>query len=271
MNEKNERKTVNEEEEKDNKLLRRAFRWSYPMSEKLVSQRLIQANFSHEASVIIPNTTIAADITEAEKKQVKGLDFELLRGIDRVNTSFRNVEIIPLDRWKTQLKYYIPWSLDKSQENYQKIIKPWRVPAGYHHKFITVHRKLAKKIIHHHFRDEDEFLGVFEPEEARKKVEEWKKRDRCPRCGDDFHGIGSRLEMEDTTVVNPLPEWSFFWESTGCLTRNGYKSLLGAFESWAKTRCARASAIMANLVSPGIYDKMTKLLSKDRTEDQEKD
>jgi len=95
-----------------------------------------------------------------------------------------------------------------------------------------------------------------------------KVTNKCPRCNSVIEISWGRptFEEQETTIVYPYPEWSFFFEATRCLPEESFNRLRNAFSCWAKDKCGHAIAVMSSLVSPNVYDEIAKTFKTNKPE-----
>ena len=252
--------TENEEKKSDD-LLSRAFRFpKHTLLEQQVCQRILQATFSIDDSVIVDNTTIAVLMMENESKKqdFKGLDFNQFNKFAEINSSIKNH--FSYTDHHPNLVYSIPWSFQPTLENYEYYIKDWHKVnqefCAYHIKQnVTISRRYS-----HHYRTISEscnhVLSYFNP--TKEDLDTHLKLnipDYCPKC--DYSIVRRDLVHEKILVVEfNAPRWSLFFETTNCLSIRGLKQIKTAFETYAKKYCLNAINILSNFVSPKTYDEM---------------
>jgi hypothetical protein len=278
-----ENRDKNGEQEKSEKLLSRAFRFpKYGMLERQVCQRLLQATFSTIDSVFIKNITIAVLMMEPQtKKQKIDLDFSLFHKIAKISSSFQKVSWFKDQHGRTV--YSVPWGF-KTSEDFKNFIEPWyegniRFWGDYIKTNVTEGARIRHEpsgmdcsSCHYPLFLFDSFHHNIVGKNATDseiKNYIWKLLpNNCPKCGDR---IAERdLDSEIVMVVDHnAPQWSLFFEASGCLTHTGLNSLKNSFETWAMEFCTDANNVLSNLVSPATYDEVFKLFSKEKREEKE--
>jgi hypothetical protein len=281
-----ENRDPNGEQEKSEKLMKRAFRQSQNMLERTTCQRILQATFTTKDRVIIENITIA--VGELEKQQtnlkIKGLDFALLKRLARVNSSLQKATFFKDSH--RRIVYSVPWTFEITPENFKLYIKPW-----YQNNIINFWGPYIKKNVMEGFKVLHEcghvlFIGDWFTEKAvgkdasQRELKDyvWKKLpENCPKCGDRIEIGGGRyflrrcnISSESINVVDyGAPRWSLFFEASTCLKLSGLQQLKASFEAYAKEICLEAKGILSNWVSPNIYDQMMKLfMEKEKREEK---
>jgi hypothetical protein len=267
---------VSEENSRDTELLKDAFRWKKPIIEKLTMQRLFQATTSHDPFIIIEHTVNAANMVEAQNQQVKGIDFEEMRKLSKLNFAFHNVTKREVPEAYKLFAYCINFPFSGNLENYKKYIEEWKVPTNYYPSMIRNHRIESVKVIHKpgYSFDCKKTLYVASAEDMetlktltcnqRKKYYNETLPAICPHCNRPINTDWFYPEYEEkrTTIVHPHPEWSFFFEVITCLSEEGFHRLRNAFSCWAKDKCGHAIAVMSSLISPTVYDEVAELFKK---------
>jgi hypothetical protein len=276
MSEKDEK----EENSRDKELFKNAFRWRKPIIEKLTMQRLFQATMSHDPFIIIEHTVNAASMVETQKQKVKGLDFEEMRKLSKLNFAFHNVTKREIPNYQGIFAYCINFPFAGNLENYKTYIEEWKVSPSYYPSMIRKHRIASYKITHKDSYSFDcrktlyvasaEDMKTLKELTAKKRIQYYydKLPDKCPKCN-GYIGISwgqPSFEEQETTIVHPHPEWSFFFEAATCLAEEGYNRLRNAFSCWAKDKCGHAIAIMSSLISPNVYDEIAKMFKTNKPE-----
>jgi hypothetical protein len=89
----------------------------------------------------------------------------------------------------------------------------------------------------------------------------------CPRCGKSLGRDGDEtLGLYLGNILDPNPEWSYFYAATECLTEESAKNLRNAFEHWAIPILEEAKMVMAKYVSPQTYEDIAKLFMERKEE-----
>jgi hypothetical protein len=272
---------MSEENSRDTELIKNAFRWRKPIIEKLTMQRLFQATMSHDPFIIIEHTVNAASMVEAQNQQVKGLDFPEMRKLSKLNFAFHNVTKREVPNIYGLFAYCINFPFNSTHENYRTYIEEWKVPPSYYPSMIRQHRIDSYKVIHkdhYSYLDCKQTLFVADAEDMKileklnhnGRIKYYRDRlpSTCPNCNRPIRAdwLNQDFIEQSTTIVHPVPEWSFFFEAATCLAEEGYNRLRNAFSCWAKDKCGHAIAIMSSLISPNVYDEIAKMFKTNKPE-----
>jgi hypothetical protein len=274
-----ENNNENVENSRDIELFKNAFRWKKPVMEKLVMQRLFQATTSHDPYIIIEHTANAASMVETQDQKVKGLDFDLMRKLSKLNFAFHHATKREVPESYGLFAYCVNFPFDSSQENYKEYIEEWKVLLNYYPSMIRQHRIESIKVIHKEntssfdkcnqtiyvaTAEDMKIIKNFESSSERKHFYRKKLPERCPSCNRPINIDWFRPDYEEipTTIVYPFPEWSFFFEAASCLAEDAFNRLRNSFSCWAKDKCGHAIAVMSSLISPNVYDEVAELFKK---------
>jgi hypothetical protein len=273
-----EKKKGLQEAEEDVDLVKKATRPPRSgVTERLVCQSLFQGTFSDLPSKMINHLCVATMscaklMIDEEPDAQLPFDLEQINRIYALNLSFMNAVFSPHD--KGEKKVCIPWGFPETEENYTLYIKPWcmNVPIGAYHVYIRGFRKKGCVIQHtntHYsqsvFDNDPPFCNyIF----AWATKEDWKTKIaelagqyvKCPVC---HRQLGKdetdHLEAYDGNVLDPNPEWEYFYRATEFLMEASARNLRNAFEHWAIVILEKAKMDMARFVSPQTYEDIARL------------
>jgi hypothetical protein len=257
------------------------------VTERLVCQSLFQGTFSDLPSKMIDHLCVAAmGCAKLMKDESETLPYDLdeINRIYTLNMSFMNVVFSPygLDRNRTgEQVASIPWGFAPTEENYKLYILPWRnnLPLNFFTGYIRGFRKQGAVIRHTNTSYND---GPFSTapnycsyEFARATIEDAKavlaelqeEYAQCPMCHRYLGGqADDHLELQIGNIMNPEPEWEFFFVATKCLTEDSARNLRNAFQHWAIPKLENAKMEMALFVSPQTYEDIAKLFMGEKEE-----
>ncbi len=118
-------------------------------------------------------------------------------------------------------------------------------------------------------------MAVGKDASEREQIKYLKKMlpKNCPKCNKQICLVTRGIWYECNVYSKPIlvidygaPRWKLFFETSGCLTHSGYKTLKTSFETWAKGFCMDAINVLSNLISPSTYDEMMKLFVNKKLE-----
>jgi len=262
-------------EDKTKKLVEKAFRKKTGINERLLCMRLIQATFSTDTKSIIANTCMAASmVEEGYPDKLKDFDFRKFRIMKQIYSDINQTEEGKLklprrgeyDHYPRYARIFpIPWSIEFTEDVYNKHISPWMSFLDYEPSGIVMHRKKMTQLRHANelygyamcSKGCNNVLDFVNPEGADTKEKEWIGK-KCPHCKEKIEE--DAIVQETDNYIDKNPEWSFFFEASQRLTLSGFKALRSAFYSWTKDECGKALMIMGRLVSQNIYDEVVKQL-----------
>jgi hypothetical protein len=180
---------------------------------------------------------------EPEELETLNIDLNEVRGLSSVAHSLLSAGKRRITREYTEYEVVsIPWAFNETEENFDRFIRPWYRNTEYWAMFITKHRKWRTQIVHkeRYYNEFDEWVTcnyilldipyTSDKKELAKAIEKWLYKD-CPRCGERIYK--SDLEIEEYSVLNSDPFWSFFFEASKYLTVTGYEKMKAAFVSYA--------------------------------------
>lgn len=225
--------------------------------EHLLSQFMAQAVICTDPLKRIKIVTEAALMIPESERNSLAIDYGRIKVLNFVSNALLNPSIRKPEKGFDIVS--IPWGFPENEQNFKDFIAPW-----FNYKVL-----FWPDLIKEHI----EIWRVWEcrwcgEELARRKLPYSDKPEmprKCPKCKKEVISRYGKIDWSRRYNIRKItqnPFWSYFYEVSQCLSKEGYDSLRLDFCAWAMPQAQLFLAELARAVSPSLYGEILGLYTK---------
>ena len=191
--------------------------------EQILSSLLIRANGAGDGVKKVMLICESAMLTELSEEKKDKIDLQSIQDLYIVADSFANV--LETDKWYR----IIPWSFPQTQENFEKLIKPWHMIML---RFDTLRTRLGRKM----------YVPYYNPFESADSIAA-KRREASKNVREELDKM-------------PRHEAYFDITNSGALLQSSFLALKSEFVQWALKLLMPVQLVVAETISPHAYQNV---------------